>query len=185
LTLVYQTPSFSNRWEKRLLSDWQLSGIWRYTSAYWVTASLSSDIALNEDSAGNQRPIQVLPNPLVAHPGTACANVAPCLQWVNPAAFTTPALGTLSPTGRDNIPGPSIFNMNAKIARVFPIREYGNLEFRAEAFNVLNNLQPGISLPSLAAGVSGLGLTYGTPTFGEITSAQDPRILQMALKFTF
>jgi hypothetical protein len=185
LTLVYQTPKLGNPWATRLFSDWKVAGIWRYTSAYWVTASLSSDVALNEDSGANQRPVQVLQNPLVSNPGSPCANTAPCVSWINPAAFVSPALGTLSAVGRDNIPGPSLFNMNASLIRDFSIREKYALEFRAEAFNLTNTLQPGISLPSLAAGASGLGLTYGTPTFGEITSAQDPRILQLALKFTF
>jgi hypothetical protein len=45
--------------------------------------------------------------------------------------------------------------------------------------------RPGISLPSLQAGASGLNLTYGTPTFGQITSALDPRILQLAMIFKF
>ncbi len=184
-TLVYQTPKLGNPWAARLFSDWKVAGIWRYTSAYWVTASLSSEIALNEDSSANQRPVQVLKNPLVSNPGSPCANTAPCVSWINPAAFANPALGALSATGRDNIPGPSFFNMNASLIRDFSIREKYTLEFRAEAFNLTNTLQPGISLPSLAAGASGLGLTLGTPTFGEITSAQDPRILQLALKFTF
>ncbi|HEY6343991.1 MAG TPA: carboxypeptidase regulatory-like domain-containing protein [Bryobacteraceae bacterium] len=184
LTLVYGVPKFGNAWATRLFSDWKVSGIWRYTSAYWVTASVSSDVALNEDSAGNQRPVQVLQNPLVAHPGAPCAT-APCEQWINPAAFATPALGTLSGTGRDNIPGPSFFNMNGALFRDFSIHERLSFEFRAEAFNLTNHLQPGISLPSLAAGASGLGTTFGTSTFGEITSAQDPRILQLALKLMF
>jgi hypothetical protein len=34
-------------------------------------------------------------------------------------------------------------------------------------------------------GRSGLNLTYGTPTFGQITSALDPRILQLAMIFKF
>jgi hypothetical protein len=46
-------------------------------------------------------------------------------------------------------------------------------------------MRPGISLPSLQAGASGLGLTFGTAQFGQITSSQDPRILQLALKFMF
>ena len=75
--------------------------------------------------------------------------------------------------------------MNGALFRDFSIHERLNFEFRAEAFNLSNHLQPGISLPSLAAGASGLGLTFGTPTFGTITGAQDPRILQLALKLVF
>jgi len=121
----------------------------------------------------------VLQNPLCPNPGPAPS----C--WINPAAFATPALGTLSATGRMNIPGPSFFNFDSAVSREFRIREGQMLEFTAQAFNVTNSMRPGISLPSLAAGASGLGLTFGTPTFGQITSALDPRILQLALKFTF
>jgi hypothetical protein len=84
-----------------------------------------------------------------------------------------------------NIPGPSFFQFDTAVSREFRIREQGTFEFRAEAFNVTNSMRPGISLPSLTAGASGLGLTFGTPTFGQVTSALDPRILQLALKFTF
>ena len=87
--------------------------------------------------------------------------------------------------GRNNIPGPRFWQFDTALSREFRIRERGAFEFRAEAFNVTNSMRPGVSLPSLAAGGSGLGLTFGTPTFGTITSAQDPRILQLALKFSF
>jgi hypothetical protein len=153
-------------------------------SAYWVTPILSSDVALNGDS-GTERPMQVLPNPLVSNPGSACANTAPCLTWINPAAFATPAAGTLSPMLRNNVPGPSFFQVDLDATREFRIRESQTLEFRAEAFNLTNSMRPGISLPSLQAGASGLALTYGTPTFGQVTSALDPRILQLALRFIF
>jgi len=49
---------------------------------------------------------------------------------------------------------------------------------------VTNTMRPGVS-GSLQAGASGLQLTYGTPTFGQVTSALDPRIVQLAMKFTF
>jgi hypothetical protein len=106
-------------------------------------------------------------------------------MWINPAAYTSPAAGTLSGTLRNNIPGPDFFQFDMDVTRAFRFREKYSLEFRAEAFNLTNSMRPGIPLPSLTAGASGLGLTYGTPTFGEVTSALDPRILQMALKFVF
>jgi hypothetical protein len=184
LTLVYQTPKLTNAWANRLVSDWKLAGIYHVMSAYWVTPILSSDVALNGDS-GNERPVQVLPNPLVSNPGSACANTAPCLTWINPAAFTTPAAGTLSPMLRNNIPGPGFFQVDLDATRDFRIREGHTLEFRAEAFNLTNSMRPGIPLPSTLAGASGLGLTYGLSTFGQVTSALDPRILQLALRYIF
>jgi hypothetical protein len=71
------------------------------------------------------------------------------------------------------------------VSREFPILEKYRVEFRAEAFNLTNSFRAGISLPALTAGASGVNTTFGTPTFGQITSALDPRILQMALKFSF
>jgi hypothetical protein len=87
--------------------------------------------------------------------------------------------------GRDNIPGPRLWTFDSAVSREFSIKERGRLEIRGEAFNLTNSMRPGISLPSLAAGASGLGLTVGTPTFGQITSSLDPRILQLAAKFSF
>ena len=183
LNVVYQTPKFANAWATRTLSDWKFSGIYHYLSAYWLTPFLSSDAALNADGvtgapgAGTERPLQILADPLCSDPRPSC--------WINPAAFTTPPKGTLSPLGRNNIPGPDFFQFDLAVSREFPIREVYRLEFRAEAFNVTNSFRAGISLPSLNAGASGLNTTFGTPTFGQITSALDPRILQMAAKFTF
>jgi hypothetical protein len=176
LNIVYQAPKLENVWANRVLSDWKVSGIFHYLSAYWVTPILSTDIALNGDS-GTERPVQILPDPLCANPTPSC--------WINPKAFTTPAPGTLSSLGRDNIPGPSFFQLDMALSREFPIREGYRFEIRAEAFNITNSFRAGISLPSNLAGASGLQLTYGTPTFGQITSALDPRIVQLAMKFSF
>ena len=176
LTVVYQTPRLSNHWENVFLSDWKVAGIYSAKSAYWVSAYLSTDIALNGDSA-NERPVQILSNPLCANPSPSC--------WINPKAFTTPAPGTLSGTLRNNIPGPGFFQLDMALSREFRIREGYRFEVRGEAFNLTNSFRAGISLPSLQAGASGINTTFGTPTCGQVTSALDPRILQMAMKFSF
>jgi hypothetical protein len=174
-SVVYETPKLANRMEDLLLSGWRISGIYRAQSAPWLTAVMSTDVALT--GATTERPIQVNPNPLCANPGPNC--------WINPAAFVSPAPGTVSTMGRNNIPGPSFFQIDAAVDRVFRITERQTLEFRGEAFNITNSFRAGVPLPSLQAGGSGVITTVGLPTFGKITSALDPRILQLVAKYTF
>lgn len=174
-SIVYETPRLANRTENILLSGWRVSGIYRAQSAPWLTVATSTDIALT--GSGTQRPVQVLADPLCANPNPNC--------WINPAAFVNPAAGTLSPMHRDNVPGPSFFQIDAAVDRLFRFTERQNLEFRAEAFNITNSFRAGVPLPALTAGGSGVVTTFGTPTFGKITSALDPRILQVVMKYTF
>ncbi|MBZ5575525.1 MAG: carboxypeptidase regulatory-like domain-containing protein [Acidobacteriia bacterium] len=177
LSLVYQTPHLANPMTNRLFSSWQIGGIYRKQTGPYLGLSLTSDVQLAANSAASQRPLQVLGNPLCADPGPSC--------WINKAAFQTPAFGTLSPMGRDNILGPGYFGLDAKLSREFKLHERQSLEVRGEAFNLTNSFRAGIAQPSLAAGGSGVVTTFGLPTFGTVTSALDPRIIQFALKFMF
>ena len=63
--------------------------------------------------------------------------------------------------------------------RQFPVHESIKLEFRAEAFNVMNheNLD--------TTGTSSSHLSLSDPKIGQITGAADPRIPQFALKLFF
>jgi hypothetical protein len=180
-TVVYRTPKLSNSIASLALSDWVITGIYHATSAYWLTVSLSTDVALT--GATVERPVQILANPLCPNPGPAPS----C--WINPAAFATPAPGTLSSMGKNNIPGPAFWNFDLALAKEFRIREQHRIEFRAEAFNLTNSFRSGVpyapGASGLAAGGSGIGTTIGTSTFGQITTALDPRILQLALRYIF
>jgi hypothetical protein len=60
------------------------------------------------------------------------------------------------------------------LSRLFPIRERQHIEFRGEAFNILNRLN-----------ANNPTATLNSATFGKILSAADPRIMQLALKFIF
>ena len=181
-TVVYQVPRFSNRGLSMVLSNWKFAEIFRATSAFWITPFVTTDYSFTTASTGAsaaERPVQVLADPLCPNPGPAPS----C--WINPKAFQAPAAGTLSPLSRNSIPGPGSWGFDSALSREFRIREWGSFEIRGEAFNLTNSMRPGISPPSLAAGASGLGLAFGSPTFGTITSALDPRIMQLAAKFTF
>jgi len=76
--------------------------------------------------------------------------------------------------------GPGINNFNLALLKNTQIAEGKELQFRAEAFNVFNHAQFQPVVPS-----SGDFNNTGTGGFGYITSARDPRIMQVALKFLF
>ena len=96
-------------------------------------------------------------------------------RFFNTSAFTGNAPGQYGNAGRAIILGRANWNLDAAVWRAFPIREGMKLDVRLEAFNVLNHAR--FNNP-------GTALNAGT-TFGVTTTALDPRILQVAMKFSF
>jgi hypothetical protein len=95
-------------------------------------------------------------------------------RWFNPAAFAQAPIFTLGSASRNPIRGPGYENVDLAISRRVPLRAGRAFELRAEAFNVLNT--PPFGAP---------GATFGTPAFGVIASAGDPRVVQLAVKVHF
>jgi hypothetical protein len=86
---------------------------------------------------------------------------------------------------RGNVPGPSFWQIDLALSRTFRITERQKLQVRGEAFNFTNSFRAGVPLPSSSAGTPGVSLALGAPNFGQITSALDPRIVQLAMKYVF
>ena len=99
------------------------------------------------------------------------------LVYFNPAAFQLNALGTVGNAGRREFSGPGLFNTDLVVRRDFQIRETQTLQFRVEMFNVFNTTQ--------FFGSNAVDGTVGTPLFGQVINSQPPRLIQLALKFTF
>ena len=99
--------------------------------------------------------------------------------FINPAAFAQPALGTLGNSGRSSIPGPGFWEIDTALSRIFRVREGRTVELRAEAFNLTNSFRAG------SPGMPTVTTARNSPQFGQILTAQDPRIMQLAMKFVF
>jgi len=95
-------------------------------------------------------------------------------QWFDPSAFAFPARGTFGNAGRNIVTGPGYQNINVSLIKNTALSETLNLQFRAEAFNLFNH--PNFNLPDNF---------LGSPTFGQITSAHEPRHIQFGLKLLF
>jgi len=95
-------------------------------------------------------------------------------RFFNTSFFTTNAIGSFGNSGRNILREPRFYSTDLGLIKDTHITERVKVQFRAEFFNVFNNVN-----------LSGPGATVGTPGFGRITSAMDPRILQLTLKFVF
>jgi hypothetical protein len=162
-----------NRWT----TGWSLSGITRFSTGLPVTLYNNNDTSL----------LGTIPNGInnngVDTPNYAQGNLAVNTnprngrQAFNTALFSLPELGTLGTAGRRFFYGPGIVNFDMALHMSVPFGESRLLELRLEAFNVFNHAQF-----YGAAAVNG-NITSGS--FGQVTSAAAPRLIQVATRFSF
>jgi hypothetical protein len=159
----------------KMLADWQLAPILTVHTGLPLNVTDGSDIS--ETGVGLDRPNQILPNtsPITSNP----------LNFINRAAFQTQAPGTFGDLGRDSIAGPGTVNLDFALSRAFRVTERFQIDVRAEAFNVINHPNFVGSNPTLYPAQTAIPTTLSSSTFGQIQSANDPRILQFAMKLRF
>jgi hypothetical protein len=168
---VYDFPFArgSTGWLHHAIGDWRGSAILIIQSGAPFTINLSAgqDVANIGLIGGNnlQRPN------LVANPNDGSETPA---EWFNASAFALPAQYSFGNAGRNIVIGPGLANLDLSLQKAWTIRESQTIQFRCDAFNALN--RPNFDLP---------GRIFGAANFGVITSAQDARELQFALRWMF
>jgi hypothetical protein len=96
-------------------------------------------------------------------------------KYFNTAAFQQAAIGTFGNSSRGSLRGSGSLGVDVSGFKLIPITERVHLQFRTEAFNVINR-----------ANFSNPGATVAsTSSFGRITGAGSPRVLQFALRLGF
>jgi hypothetical protein len=185
-SLVATSSWKGSRWASALLSNWELSPLFQARTGQPLTITTGTDNSRTD--LNNDRPNQVLSNYKATSP--ICSSSAICVQWINPAAFTPNPIGTYGDLGRNSLRGPGYFGFDLQLSRIFQIRERYRLQVMANAFNIMNhtNFVGGFAPAGQPAGVANLGTVstaLNSSTFGQITGAYDPRILQFALKLFF
>ena len=136
----------------------------------WLTIATGVDRLFN-GQAGTQR-VNELSTSYYADQSVNPANGG--IRFLDPNAFAQPALGTFGNMQRNVVRGPGFKNVDAALSRVFNIGGSKSFEARLEAFNLFNWIE--LANPST---------NFSAATFGQITSALSPRVLQLAVKFNF
>ncbi len=169
-TTIARSPEFANAGLRAVASNWGLSVIYRANSGdYLRIRSGSRDGARNGVNPSNQ---------LVNYNGgDTTADDGPDAQYLVPAAFSRAPAGTFGNLGYRSVRGPKQWDFDVALARTFNLGETETLEFRVEAYNLTNSFRPGSNVEA-RVGRRNFGVTRAV-------NAEDPRILQFALKIGF
>jgi hypothetical protein len=174
---VYQLPiaTKSTGWVKAVAGGWELAGtIVDQSGAPNNVPGVG--VSLNYDTIGlgggyNNRPNQSSKTHYLKQRN----------QWFDTSVFSSPVPAWLGGpnlgfgnTGKDSVVGPGRINFTTSLYKSFAFTERMHLELRFESFNTFNHFEP-----------NALNTTYNNSNFGKITSAWDPRNLELGGKFVF
>jgi hypothetical protein len=160
------------KWANALVGGWDIGGLMIWESGGVMTANSNrytslSYLAQSWDNYTGSRNIGS-----VVRKGDGVYFIDPSLI----SNFTYPVAGDIGNAGRNTFRGPRFFNVDASLVKSFAITEKKRVIFRAEAYNLFNNVD--FSNPSLDIGAPS--------TFGKISTVNNnPRLLQAALRFNW
>jgi hypothetical protein len=152
---------------KVLTQGWSMNGITRFATGFPVTLSQSGDRSLvgtAPDVPDFVGPLQIQDARL---PGPSFPN-----QYFSKGGFRSGPLGGFGNANRRFFHGPGFNNWDFALHKTTRLRERMSLQFRAEFFNIFNHAQ-----------FNNPNGNFNSSLFGYVTSARDPRIGQMSLKF--
>ncbi|MCX6602088.1 MAG: carboxypeptidase regulatory-like domain-containing protein [Acidobacteria bacterium] len=166
----YQLPGLKQSRARHLLGGWQLNGIIVLQTGAPLNVTDGFDNSLT--GIGVDRP-NLVGDPYLDNGRPRGERI---LKWYNTGAYAVSPSGTFGNLGRNTGIGPALANTDLSIFKAFvmPYSERHKFEIRAEFFNALNRVNLGNPNTNLTNAL-----------YGRITSAGDPRIIQLGLRYSF
>jgi outer membrane receptor protein involved in Fe transport len=183
LNALYELPfGAGKRWGhsrdvvNHLFGGWQVNGVVLARSGLPYTVILGAVTQSGTGWTTNQRPDVVNG---VDHIG----NINGPAGWLNPAAFSTPAVGSFGNLERNTERGPCFVQVDGSLFKNVPLAGSRKLQLRVEIFNLVNRLQ----LPSAPNANVLAPATFGQffNTFGRTEGFGTARQIQFALRYQF
>jgi carboxypeptidase family protein len=170
---IYNVPIRTRGFLGGVVNGWQLVGVFTYLSGSPANPTSAPNRVFTGTGSNAGRPNSVAGCDLYS-------GFQRLTAWFNTACFTEQALGTYGNAGRDTIIGPNLWNLDNSLTKDFRIKEAATIQFRAEAFNIVNH--PSFQLPNTQI-FAGAALNASA---GKITATNSqPRQVQLALKVLF
>jgi hypothetical protein len=175
ITFAYDIPFFQTHSAlvKGAFGGWQANGIITLQTGTPINVTTGTDTA-NTSAHGSYRP------DLTGTPSDNCGS-AHLIGCIDNSAYSLANLYPANPSGfrygnegRDLLYGPGMQAVNFSLFKNFPIKERMHFQFRFETFGLFNH--PNFNNPSS---------TFGTSSFGNITSSTGERVIQLGSKLIF
>ena len=172
ISLLYELPFLRNSSSplSRILGGWQINsiGIMQTGFPLTITGARNQNTADRPNSTGESAKLN---NPTRE-------------RWFNTDVFVNPSDFTLGNVGRvlPDVRTPGTFNFDFALMKDTYVNERLHVQFRIEAFNVLNSVNLRGPNTAFSPGPDGFN---ASARFGTITGARDPRRVQLSLKVLF
>jgi hypothetical protein len=136
--LLYDVPNFVKS-KPRLGKGWQLNMLLTHQSGSPFSVTTGTNIS---DSFNFRDRLDLNGNPFsgVVQPQNASGNYTNGYQWFNGSVFSLPAAGTFGTTKRNQFYGPHFNSVDFSVFKTTNITEHVAIQFRAEIFNLFNQL---------------------------------------------
>ena len=177
---LWDLPKVSHIWNnaisRNVFDNWQLSGIATFASGFPQGVTFNTTDGANITGGGDGARVVVMGD------ATLSKSQQTLEEFFNTAVFARPAEGTIGNAPKDVFRGPGINNWDLTLVKNFPIRDRARGQLRWEAYNAFNHTQ--WSGVNTVATFNPRGQQVNS-LFGQVTSARDPRIMQLAVRVSF
>jgi Carboxypeptidase regulatory-like domain len=154
-----------------ILGGWRLAGIFTTQTGAPFTVNLSSAAGQNVSPIGLVSGNNLERPNLVGNPNGGSQTAG---EWFNTEAFAIPAQNAFGNSGRNVVTGPGLTTLDLSLQKETILHERVKLQLRWDVYNSLNHAN--FNLP---------GRIFGAANFGVVSSAGDPREMQVAAKVLF
>ncbi|MBZ5554826.1 MAG: carboxypeptidase-like regulatory domain-containing protein [Acidobacteriia bacterium] len=182
---TYELPFAHLMGHNRLTDGWKITGITTFQSGLALDVvdggfrSLSCwqfDFGVCADAPNSTGPVQFTdPRTASFVNGIKGGTTSRTNYWFNPNTFALEPFGTFGNVGRNNLSAPGVYNFDFALFKDTKITESTKVELRFEFYNFFNHTQ--FNAPGTT--------DVNSSNFGRITSAAQPRLIQLAAKFYF
>ncbi len=159
---------------RALFHNWEVAGIITMASGFPRGVGFSYTDGVDRWGGGDSPRANMVANPVISSKSFE--------RWFNTESVAAPGFGDYGNAPRDVFRGPGINSWDFTLYKNIPVTESSRFQFRWEMYNMFNHTQYNGVDSNARFDASGAQINGN---FGRVTSARQPRVMQVSIRFEF